>query len=95
MLDHFPGGFSSAFGGGERMAGRGKVLVPWRCCRLGPKTDFSVGREAAESEVQLPWKTRGSEARSQVGDGDSLPLYSQSSTARPRESAGPRLFSSW
>lgn len=55
------------------MAGRGKVLVAWRCCRLGPKTDFSVGREAAESEVQLPWERRGSEARSQVGDGDSLP----------------------
>lgn len=25
-------------------AGAGKVLVEWRCCRLGPKTDFSGGR---------------------------------------------------
>lgn len=48
------------------MAGRGKVLVAWRCCGLGPKTDFSGGREAAEREVQLLWKMRRSEARSQV-----------------------------
>lgn len=30
------------------MARKRKVLVAWRCCRLGPKTDFSGGREAAK-----------------------------------------------
>lgn len=59
------------------------MLVAWRCCGLGPKTDFSGGREGAESEVQLSWKMRGSEACSQVGDGGSLPSLTVQNSLAP------------
>lgn len=82
------------------MAGRGKVLVAWRCCcRLGPKTDFLWREGGCESEAQLPLKMRedqrgGSEGLSQVEDGDSLPSLPVQSSS-PQESAGPILLSSW
>lgn len=60
----FLAGFVKALDGGERIrrggggVGAGRVLVEWRCCRLGPKTVFSGGREAAEREAQLLRKMR-------------------------------------